>query len=429
MTSPHPPTHRVVVTGLGAVTPVGLDAPSTWDAFVAGRSGVAPIALFDAAGMGFEAKVAAEVKGFVPENYMDRKVARRSDRVMQFAIAAAREALADAGLLDADGRIDAAAYDPNRAGCYMGSGVGGVGTLVDSENVRLEKGQNRISPLAVPMILNDSTPGAVSIQHGLKGPNMSMVSACASAANAIGEALELIRRGAADMMVAGGSEAAILPVVVAGFQNMGALSKWAGDPPLASRPFDAARDGFVIGEGAAVLILERLDIAQARGARIYAELAGYGLSADAGHITAPSEDGDGLIRAVTMAFDSAGVTPADIDVVSAHGTSTPINDKVETVALKSLFGERAYAVPVSAVKSMIGHLLGASGAVAALASCRTIQTGIVTPTINLHTPDPACDLDYVPNAARTIPGGVNSVLLNSAGFGGHNAALVFRKVL
>jgi len=424
----HPPHQRVVVTGLGAVTPVGLDAPSTWASYVAGRSGIAPIALFDAAGMGFEAKVAAEVKGFVPEDHMDRKVARRSDRVMQLAIAAAREAMADAGLLDGDGKIDARAYDPNRAGCYIGSGVGGVGTLVESENVRLEKGQNRISPLAVPMILNDSTPGAVSIQHGLKGPNMSLVSACASSANAIGEALELIRRGAADMMVAGGSEAAILPVVVAGFQNMGALSKWSGDAPLASRPFDAERDGFVIGEGAAILILERLDRATARGARIYAELAGYGLSADAGHITAPSEDGDGLMRAVRMAFDSAHVTAADIDVVSAHGTSTPLNDKVETVALKTLFGERAYDVPVSSVKSMIGHLLGASGAAAALGSCMSIQTGIVTPTINLHTPDPACDLDYVPNTSRTVPGGVGGVLLNSAGFGGHNAALVFRKV-
>lgn len=424
----HPPHQRVVVTGLGAVTPVGLDAPSTWASYVAGRSGIAPIALFDAAGMGFEAKVAAEVKGFVPEDHMDRKVARRSDRVMQFAIAAAREAMADAGLLDGDGKIDARAYDPDRAGCYIGSGVGGVGTLIDSENVRLEKGQNRISPLAVPMILNDSTPGAVSIQHGLKGPNMSLVSACASSANAIGEALELIRRGAADMMVAGGSEAAILPVVVAGFQNMGALSKWSGDAPLASRPFDAERDGFVIGEGAAILILERLDRATARGARIYAELAGYGLSADAGHITAPSEDGDGLMRAVRMAFDSAHVTAADIDVVSAHGTSTPLNDKVETVALKTLFGERAYDVPVSSVKSMIGHLLGASGAAAALGSCMSIQTGIVTPTINLHTPDPACDLDYVPNTSRTVPGGVGGVLLNSAGFGGHNAALVFRKV-
>ncbi len=424
----YPPHQRVVVTGLGAVTPVGLDAPSTWASYVAGRSGIAPIALFDAAGMGFEAKVAAEVKGFVPEDHMDRKVARRSDRVMQLAIAAAREAMADAGLLGGDGKIDARAYDPDRAGCYIGSGVGGVGTLVESENVRLEKGQNRISPLAVPMILNDSTPGAVSIQHGLKGPNMSLVSACASSANAIGEALELIRRGAADMMVAGGSEAAILPVVVAGFQNMGALSKWSGDAPLASRPFDAERDGFVIGEGAAILILERLDRAQARGARIYAELAGYGLSADAGHITAPSEDGDGLMRAVRMAFDSAGVTAADIDVVSAHGTSTPLNDKVETVALKTLLGERAYDVPVSSVKSMIGHLLGASGAAAAIGSCMSIQTGIVTPTINLHTPDPACDLDYVPNTARTLPGGVGSVLLNSAGFGGHNAALVFRKV-
>lgn len=424
----HPPHQRVVVTGLGAVTPVGLDAPSTWASYVAGRSGIAPITLFDAAGMGFEAKVAAEVKGFVPEDHMDRKVARRSDRVMQLAIAAAREAMADADLLDGDGKIDARAYDPDRAGCYIGSGVGGVGTLIESENVRLAKGQSRISPLAVPMILNDSTPGAVSIQHGLKGPNMSLVSACASSANAIGEALELIRRGAADMMVAGGSEAAILPVVVAGFQNMGALSKWSGDAPLASRPFDAKRDGFVIGEGAAILILERLDRATARGARIYAELAGYGLSADAGHITAPSEDGDGLMRAVRMAFDSAGMTAADIDVVSAHGTSTPLNDKVETVALKTLLGERAYDVPVSSVKSMIGHLLGASGAAAALGSCMSIQTGIVTPTINLQTPDPACDLDYVPNTARTLPGGVGSVLLNSAGFGGHNAALVFRKV-
>lgn len=422
----HPPHQRVVVTGLGAVTPVGLDAPSTWASYVAGRSGIAPIALFDAAGMGFDAKVAAEVKGFVPEDFMDRKVARRSDRVMQFAIAAAREAMADAGLLDGDGKIDSGAYDPNRAGCYIGSGVGGVGTLIDSENVRLQKGQNRISPLAVPMILNDSTPGAVSIQHGLKGPNMSLVSACASSANAIGEALELIRRGAADMMVAGGSEAAILPVVVAGFQNMGALSKWSGEAPLASRPFDAERDGFVIGEGAAILVLERLDRAQARRARIYAELAGYGSTADAVHATAPAEDGDGIVRASLAALATGGLTPLDISYVNAHGTSTPLNDAVETLALKRLLGERAYEVPVSSIKSMIGHLLGAGGAVEAVASALSVSTGQIPPTINLQTPDPACDLDYVPEGCRTLPGGVAVVLSTSLGFGGHNAALVFR---
>jgi 3-oxoacyl-[acyl-carrier-protein] synthase II len=276
------------------------------------------------------------------------------------------------------------------------------------------------------MTLADSVPGAVAIRHVLKGPNMAHLSACASGANAIGEAFEAIRRGSADVMVAGGSEAAITPTVVAGFYNMGALSKWRGESVLASRPFDVERDGFVIGEGCGVLVLERLDHARARGARVYAELAGYGSTADAVHATAPAEDGDGIVRASLVALAEAGQSAADIDYVNAHGTSTPLNDAVETLALKRLLGERAYDVPVSSIKSMIGHLLGAGGAVEAVASCQTVATGGIPPTINLRSPDPACDLDYVPEGARTLPAGRRLVLSTSLGFGGHNAALLFR---
>jgi 3-oxoacyl-[acyl-carrier-protein] synthase II len=351
---------------------------------------------------------------------------RRNDRVTQFALVAGREAMRDSGLLAEDGRVDPALVDPERAGCFVGSGVGGVGTLVEAEEVLQSRGQRRVSPLAVPMVLIDSTPGAVAIEHNLRGPNMAHVSACASGANAIGEAAEVIRRGGADVMVAGGAEAAIIPVTVAGFQNMGALSKWEGDPAKGSRPFDATRDGFVMGEGAGVLVLERMDHALARGARIYCELAGYGSTCDAGHITAPSEDGDGILRAIHGALAQAGLSPDDIDYVNAHGTSTPLNDKTETLAMKTLFGARAKDVPISSTKSMIGHLLGAGGAVEAVACCRVIETGMLPPTINYEHPDPDCDLDFVPNEARQTEG-VDVVLSNSLGFGGHNASLLFAK--
>ncbi len=420
---------RVVVTGMGAVTPVGLTVEASWAAWVAGQSGLGVITLFDPAEFGVETNVAAEVKGFDPHAYFDRRAARRMDRVTQLTLVAAAEALSDAGLVGTAGpalRGDVVA--PERVGVYVGSGIGGMTTLETEMAVLRSRGANRVSPFTVPMILADSVPGAVAIEHGLRGPNMAHLSACASGANAIGEAFEAIRRGAADVMVAGGAEAAITPTVVAGFYNMGALSKWQGEPTLASRPFDADRDGFVIGEGVGVLVLERLDLARARGAPVYAELAGYGSTADAVHVTAPAEDGDGIVRAIEIALREASLSSAEIAYVNAHGTSTPLNDAVETVALKRALGPRAPDVPVSSVKSMIGHLLGAGGAVEAVASVRTIVTGVLPPTINQRRPDPACDLDYVPNVARKVPGGVPVVLSTSLGFGGHNAALLFRQI-
>ncbi len=417
---------RIAVTGLGAITPVGLNTEATWQSFVEGVSGIGPITHFDAEGMGFSARIAGQINNYEATDHLDRKTVKRNDRVTQFALVAGREALDDAGLLGEDGRIDPDIMAPERVGCYVGSGVGGVGTLVEAEAVLQERGQRRVSPLAVPMVLIDSTPGAVAIEHNLRGPNMAHVSACASGANAIGEAAEAIKRGRADVMVAGGAEAAIIPVTVAGFQNMGALSKWDGDPKVGSRPFDGLRDGFVMGEGAGILVLERWDHAVARGARIYCELAGYGSTCDAGHITAPSEDGDGILRAIQAALEEAGLTPDDIQYVNAHGTSTELNDKTETVAMKTLFGDRAHDVPISSTKGMIGHLLGAGGAVEAFACCKVIETGILPPTINQTTPDPTCDLDYVPNQARHTEG-VDVVLSNSLGFGGHNACLIFRR--
>jgi 3-oxoacyl-[acyl-carrier-protein] synthase II len=418
---------EVVITGLGAVTPVGLDQPSTWAALVAGRSGLGPFTTFDPAALGIAARAAAEVKAFDASTSIDRRQARRMDRVMQFGVVAAREALDDAGLLVGDGPdvvLDSAIVPPDRVGVFIGSGVGGVTTLLAEAEVLRERGARRVSPFLLPMLLIDSVPGAVAIAFGLKGPNMAHVSACASGANAIGEALELIRRGGADVMVAGGSESGIVPLIVAGFENMGALSTWAGEPTLASRPFDARRDGFVIGEGAGVLVLERRAHAEARGARIYAELVGYGSSADAMHVTAPAEDGAGILRAIEQALASAVLGPGDIDYVNAHGTSTPLNDAVESLALRTLFGRRAYDVPISSNKSMIGHLLGAGGAVEAVVTARTVQTGIIPPTINLHDPDPTCDLDYVPHVARRPSDGVRLALSNSLGFGGHNVALL-----
>jgi 3-oxoacyl-[acyl-carrier-protein] synthase II len=426
--------NSVVVTGLGAITPLAHDLPGTWDALVAGRSGLARISHFEPDDYGLEVTVAGEVKDFDPTAVIDRRAARRMDRVMQLGLVAAREALANAGLLaegdehDAySGTLDTSQVPPERIGVFIGSGLGGASTLLVEEATLHERGARRVSPFLVPMILADSIPGAVAIAYDLKGPNIAHVSACASGANAIGEAFEAIRRGAADVMVAGGAEAAILPSIIAGFQNMGALSKWSDPPELASRPFDIDRDGFVPGEGAGVLVLERLSHAEARGARVLGELAGYGTSADAVHVTAPAEDGEGIIRAMRAALSEAGLEPSDLEYINAHGTSTPLNDAVETRALKSLLGHRAYDVPVSSNKSMIGHLLGAGGAVEAAATVRTISTGVIPPTINLRTPDPECDLDYVPGEARRPEGGVAVAMSDSLGFGGHNVALVFRR--
>ncbi len=406
---------RVVVTGMGAITPLGLDMPTTWQALTEGRSGAGRITLFDPSEL--KMQIAAEVKNYDPNNYFPAKEVRRLDRYSQFAIIAADEALKDSGLQVTPENAD-------RIGVISGTGIGGIGTLIREYDVMLEKGPNRVSPFFVPMMLADTAPGLIAIKHGLKGPNMVVTSACASSANAIGEAMHMVRNDVADVIVVGGSEAGILPLAVAGFGVMQAITARNDDPEHASRPFDAQRDGFLPAEGGAFLVIEKLSHAKARGARIYGEVAGYGATADAFHITAPAEDGDGAIRAMRRALQDAEMSPDEIDYVNAHGTSTPLNDPMETKAIKAVFGERAYKIPVSSIKSMIGHLLGAAGAIEAISSLKTIETGIIPPTINYETPDPACDLDYVPNVARRAQ--VRAVISNSFGFGGHNASLVFR---
>ncbi|MFZ8843852.1 beta-ketoacyl-ACP synthase II [Thermoflexus sp.] len=407
---------RVVITGMGAITPLGNDVETFWRNVVAGRSGVGPITLFDASAM--KTRIAAEVKGFDPEAWFGRKEARRMDRYVQFALAAAQQALQDA-------RLDPAHVDRERVGVILGTGIGGIGALVQGVETLMTRGPDRISPFMVPMMLADTAPGLIAIAYGFRGPNMAVVTACASGTNAIGEAMHLIRRGDADVVIAGGAEAAILPVAVAAFNVMGAISTRNEEPERASRPFDRTRDGFVMGEGAGILILERLEHARARGARIYAEVVGYGTSADAYHITAPLENGEGAALAMRRALADAGLSPRDIDYINAHGTSTPLNDKSETQAIKAVFGEAAYDVPISSTKSMIGHLLGAAGAVEAIVCLRAITDGVIPPTINYEHPDPECDLDYVPNVARRRP--VRTAMSNSFGFGGHNACVIFRR--
>jgi 3-oxoacyl-[acyl-carrier-protein] synthase II len=407
---------RVVITGMGAITPLGNDVETFWRNVVAGRSGVGPITLFDASAM--KTRIAAEVKGFDPEAWFGRKEARRMDRYAQFALAATQQALQDA-------RLDPAHVDRERVGVILGTGIGGIGALVQGVETLMTRGPDRISPFMVPMMLADTAPGLIAIAYGFRGPNMAVVTACASGTNAIGEAMHLIRRGDADVVIAGGAEAAILPVAVAAFNVMGAISTRNEEPERASRPFDRTRDGFVMGEGAGILILERLEHARARGARIYAEVVGYGTSADAYHITAPLENGEGAALAMRRALADAGLSPRDIDYINAHGTSTPLNDKSETQAIKAVFGEAAYDVPISSTKSMIGHLLGAAGAVEAIVCIRAITDGVIPPTINYEHPDPECDLDYVPNVARRRL--VRTAMSNSFGFGGHNACVIFRR--
>ncbi len=405
---------RVVVTGIGIISPLGLSATETWEGVTAGRSGIGPITLFDVADL--EAKVAAEVKGFDPTRTMDKKEARRTDRFIQFAVAAAKEALDHAALtIDADNADD--------VGVIIGSGNGGIITLSEQFDVLRDKGPRRVSPFLIPMMIVDMAPGMVSIATGARGPNYCAVSACATGADAIGNAYNLLRLGEAKAMLAGGSEAAIVPIGVAGFVACRALS--GGADSTASRPFDKNRDGFVMGEGAAVLVLETLEYAKERGARIIAELRGYAATADAHHITQPLEGHEGGVKAMRRALKQARLEPDDVDYVNAHGTSTPLNDRVETQAIKTVFGERAYGVPVSSTKSMTGHMLGAAGAIEAAFCVQAIQHGVIPPTINYETPDPDCDLDYVPNVARCQP--VNVALSNSFGFGGHNATLVFAK--
>lgn len=406
---------RVVVTGMGIICPVGSTVESAWENAVAGKSGIGYIERWDASEL--EVKIAGEIKDFDAKAAFGHREARRMDRVTQFAMKAAQDAMTDSGL-------DMAAEDPYEVGCLIGSGVGGIEVLLDQARVGWEKGPRAISPILVPMMLVDSPSGRVAIEFGLRGPNMAIATACATGNNAIGEATEMIRRGAADVMIAGGTEAAIVPLAVSSFANMGALSKLT-EPETASRPFDLTRDGFVIAEGAAILIIEELGHAIKRNAKIYGEILGYGTTDDAYHVTAPSDTGEPASVAMRKALKSAGLTTLDINYINAHGTSTPLNDSSETKALKTLFGERAYDLPVSSTKSVTGHMLGAAGSVEAIFSLKVIETGIIPPTANLHTPDPQCDLNYVPNHA--IKHEVTNVMSNSFGFGGHNAVLVIGK--
>jgi len=405
---------RVVVTGMGAISPLGLDVPTLWKGLLEGRSGAAPITLFDPSP--YDTRFACEVKGFDPLNYMDRKEARRSDRYTQMAIAAAEEAMRNSGL-----KIDAG--NAERVGVIIGSGVGGLITIRQQFEVLITKGPQSVSPFTIPMIIGNMAAGQVAMRYGAKGINFCTTSACATSAHAIGEAFEAIRRGAAEAIIAGGSEAPIDPFGVAAFCAARALSTRNDAPEKACRPFDARRDGFVMAEGAGILVLEELEFARRRGAPILAEVLGYGATADAYHITAPAPEGEGAARSMRLALKQAGLQPTDVDYINAHGTSTPLNDLTETQAIKAVFGEYAYRVPISSTKSMVGHLLGAAGAVESIVCIQTILTGIIHPTINYEFPDPECDLDYVPNVPRQAD--VRIALTNSLGFGGHNVTLIF----
>ncbi len=411
-----PVANRVVVTGVGVVSPLGLDADSTWKNMLAGRSGVGPITAFDTDGYG--TTIAAEVDGFDADGVVGRRQARRMDRFVQLAAAASIEAVDDAGIaVDDDNR--------NRVSVMLASGIGGIITLESQIGVLDARGPRRVSPFLVPMMLPDMASGQVSMLFGAKGPNYSTVSACSSAADTIGQAFEAIRRGDVDVALAGGSEAAICPIGVAGFNACHALSKRNDDPQKASRPFDADRDGFVLGEGGATLVLETLENAVSRGAQPIAELVGYGSTADAHHITQPAPEGEGAARAMNKALEQARVLPEEIGYINAHGTSTPLNDRYETMAVKAVFGEEAYRIPISSTKSMTGHLLGASGALEAAVTVMALSKWAIPPTINLETPDPDCDLDYTPHMPRR--GRIRSAMSNSFGFGGHNASLVFQE--
>ena len=407
---------RVVITGLGMLSPLGLNVEDTWQALLAGKSGVAPITLFNASEN--KTKFAAEVKDFDPVALFGRREARRMDRYVQLAMGASLQAVEDAGLVVTNENRD-------RIGVLIGTGIGGIGTLLEQADVMAKRGASRVSPFLVPMMLADTGPGMVAIKLGVRGPNMSVVTACATGSNALGEAAEIIRRGSADVMIAGGGEASIIKLAMAGMNTIGALSDRNDEPEKASRPFDKNRNGFVMGEGAGVLVLESLEHAQARGANILAELSGYGTSDDAYHISAPAEGGEGAALCMELALENAGLTADDIGYINAHGTSTTLNDKVETAAIKTVFGERAYQIPVSSTKSMTGHLLGASGALEAVFCTKALQDGILPPTINYETPDPECDLDYVPNKARKV--NAKHALSNSFGFGGHNATLIISR--
>jgi 3-oxoacyl-[acyl-carrier-protein] synthase II len=409
---------RVVVTGLGALTPVGLNVQEFWSSLIQGKSGVDMITYFDT--KDFQTKFAAELKGFNPQNYMDRKMAQRTDPFTQYAIASTAEAIKDS-------EINLEKIDRERAGVIFGSGIGGMWTYDKQQNILFSRGGNpdRISPFFIPMLIADIAAGRISMLHGLKGPNYATTSACTTSAHSIIDSVMIIQRGAADIMVTGGAEAVICPMGIGGFNAMGAISTLNEAPQKASRPFDKKRSGFVMGEGSGTLILEELEHAKSRGAKIYGEIAGFGMTADAHHITDPAPNGEGVSRAMKLAIKDSNLSDKDIEVINAHGTSTPPNDRNETAAIKTVFGERAYNIPVHSIKSMVGHLLGAAGAIEAIASILTIKDGIIPPTINYEEKDEECDLNYVPNVA--LKKEIKTVLSSNSGFGGHNTAIIFKK--
>jgi 3-oxoacyl-[acyl-carrier-protein] synthase II len=407
---------RVVVTGVGLVSSLGIGTGPTWDGICQGRSGVVRITKFDPAA--FACQIAAEIQGFEPLQYFEKKEVKKVDPFIQYAVAASQFAVDDA-------RLVIGPENATRVGVFIGSGIGGFGTIEREHTSLMEGGPRRISPFFIPSAIINLAAGHVSIRFGAKGPNLATCTACAASAHAVGDSYHIVRRGDADVMIAGGAEAAITQLAVGGFGSMRALSTRNDEPQRASRPFDKDRDGFVIGEGAGILILEELEHARQRGATIYAEMVGYGMTGDAFHITAPSEDGDGAMRAMAMALRSAGIEPGDVQYINAHGTSTPFNDKLETLAIKRLFGEHAARVAVSSTKSMTGHMLGAAGGIEAGFMALALRHQIMPPTINLETPDPECDLDFVPRTAR--PAAITYALSNSFGFGGTNAALLMRR--
>ena len=409
---------RVVITGVGMITPLGIGVEQSWNGLLAGRSGIGKITQFDAAN--FATRIAGEVDGFNPEDYIEPKEIKKMDRFIHFALAAAQMAMNDSGLKITDENAE-------RAGVIVGSGIGGLRSIEHYHSVLLEKGPRRITPFFIPMLVVNLASGQISIRFGAKGPNSAVVTACATGSHAIGDAFKIIQRGDADAMIAGGTEAVITPLGIGGFNAMKALSTRNDEPEKASRPFDMDRDGFIMGEGAGIMILESLETALERGAGIYAEIAGYGMAADAYHITSPSPNGEGAARCMKMALQDAGVDPSAVNYINAHGTSTKAGDEIETYAIKTVFGEYAYKIPVSSTKSMTGHLLGAAGGVESVISILSIKNDIIPPTINLDTPDPECDLDYVPKQARRTT--VNYALSNSFGFGGTNACLLFRKFI
>jgi 3-oxoacyl-[acyl-carrier-protein] synthase II len=407
---------RVVVTGLGLVSPVGIGVEESWSALVAGKSGAGPITLFDAST--FPTRIAAEVKDFDPARFMDRKEVRRNDRFIHFALAAAEMAMKDSGL-------DMSREDGERVGCIVGAGIGGLGTIEDEHQTFLEKGVRKIGPFFIPSLIINLAPGQISLRYGMKGPNFSPVSACATGNHSLGDAMIYIERGLADVIFAGGCEATITPLGIGGFCAARALSERNDAPEKASRPFDRNRDGFLSGEGAGILVLEEYEHARKRGAKIYAEVSGYGASADANHITAPAPEGEGGQRCMRLCLKDAGLAPADVGYINAHGTSTKLNDANETLAVKKVFGDHAKQVPISSTKSMTGHLLGAAGGVETAVAALAVARGVLPPTINYEHQDPECDLDYVPNQAREVR--VDAAISNSFGFGGTNACLAVKR--